>query len=246
MMLTDGHAHSSAISGCCRISGKDGIDVAKMAGLDGFVLTNHYHEGYIGGEKFPTLELFAEKYVEEYRALKEYGDSVGFKVFFGVELTSGWDSSVHLLIYGVDETFVLENPNLFRYSLEELYSLVHDAGGILIQAHPYRMTPRLQDLKFLDGVEISCHPHAHYLGPFVEEMKEIAEKNGKILTCGGDYHADVAYRPQCGIYVPEGVTDGKQFADYLSAESSTVLRVHLPYGEVFDLPYTRNIGNKGN
>lgn len=239
MMLIDGHAHSSAISGCCRISGKDGIDVAKMAGLDGFVLTNHYHEGYIGGEKFPTREFFAEKYVEEYRALKEYGDSVGFRVLFGVELTSGWDHSVHLLIYGVDETFVLENPNLFQYSLEELYSLVHDAGGILIQAHPYRGIPRLQDLNYLDGVEISCHPHSHYGGPYVEEMKAIAQENGKILTCGGDYHADIPYRPQCGVFVPEEITDSRGLKEFLCRKQPVTLRVHYPYGEPADLVYEK-------
>lgn len=237
MILVDLHAHSSGISNCCRITGEEGIDRAKAVGLGGFLLSNHYHEGYVGGERYPTVEYFAEKYVEEYHKIKEYGDSVGFKVFFGVELTAGWNTSVHLLMIGVGEEFVLQNPNLFQYSLEELYSMVHDAGGILIQAHPYRKTPLLQDLNYLDGVEISCHPHPHYLGPFTEEMKRIAEDNGKILTCGGDYHADVPYRPQCGVFVPEEITDSRGLKEFLCRKQPVTLRIHPPHGTPEDLIY---------
>ncbi len=240
MILMDGHAHSSGISNCCRISGEEGVNRAKAAGVDGFVLTNHYHMGYVGGEKYPTLECFAKRYVEEYRKVKGYGDSVGFRVFYGLELTAEWDTSVHLLVYGVDESFIFDNLRICYEPLERIYQKVHAAGGILVQAHPYRVTPRLQDLKYLDGVEISCHPHSHYGGPYVDEMHEIAKRNGKILTCGGDYHADVPYRPQCGIYVPEWVQDGKDFAAYLSSADPLTLRVHMPHGESYDLPYSPN------
>lgn len=239
MILMDLHAHSSGISTCCRICGKLAVDEAISSGLGGFVLTNHYTEHYVGTQRYSTYEDFADEYVEEYRRIKEYGDGKGFSVFFGVEITSVWDDAVHLLVYGVPTSFVTDHPRMCLYSFEQLYDVVHQYGGILIQAHPYRIQPRLQDLKYLDGVEISCHPHLRYGGSFTSEMKQIAQEHGKLLTCGGDYHGDVSYRPQCGVFVPKELTDTVALKDWLLAQKSLTLRVHEPGGDWHDVFYQR-------
>ena len=236
MILMDLHAHSSGISTCCRDSFERIIDCAKENGMGGLVLTNHYVSSYVVNEDY---ESFAKKYLEEYYKAKEYGDSVGIKVFFGVEVTAEWEKSVHLLVYGVPTSFVTDHPRMCLYSLEKLYDVVHEYGGILIQAHPYRIQPRLQDLRYLDGVEISCHPHLRYCGSFASEMKQIAQESGKLLTCGGDYHGDVSYRPQCGVFVPEALTDTVALKDWLLAQKSLTLRVHEPGGDWHDVYYQR-------
>ena len=92
---------------------------------------------------------------------------------------------------------------------------------------------------YLDGVEISCHPHLHYGGSHADAMKKIAEENGKILTCGGDYHGDVSYRPRCGAYLPETVTDGVSLGKYLAEAKTLTMTVHEPGGEVFSVEYER-------
>ncbi len=239
MMLIDPHTHSSGISTCCRISGEQAVDAAMDTGLDGFVLTNHYVEYYVGGERFPTHEAFAQTYVEEFRRIKEYGDRKGFRVWFGLEVTAAWHNSVHLLVYGVEEDFILQHPRICQYPLEKLYETVHSAGGILVQAHPYRLERLLQDLRYLDGVEASCHPHLRYGGSYSSEMEAIARENGKILTCGGDFHGDVPYRPNCGILLPETVKSVKEMKEFLCSSPEWTLRIHEPGGEVFDLNYHR-------
>ncbi len=239
MILMDLHVHSSGISTCCRISGEKGVDFAKERGLGGFVLTNHYVDNYVGGSRHGTYEELASHYREEYRRVRDYGTRVGFSVLFGMEITAGWDRDVHLLVYGVDEQFVTEHPRVCLYSARELYDAVYAAGGILVQAHPYRRAPRLQDLSLLDGVEISCHPNPTFGGSFALQMLEIARENGKILTCGGDYHADVPYRPGCGVFLPEGVRDGPSLATYLKTAPELQLQVHEPGGEIFSLKYSR-------
>ena len=236
MILVDLHAHSAGISTCCRVPYSVGIDHARAAGIEGFVLTNHYVSNYVEGEDY---EAFARAYLEEFDGAKQYGDSVGFRVFFGVEVTAEWNKAVHLLVYGVPTCFVSDHPRMCLYSLEELYCTVHEYGGILVQAHPYRKQDRLCDLNFLDGVEISCHPHLHYGGSFASEMKQIAAKNGKLLTCGGDYHADVKYRPQCGVFVPKEISHGVALKDWLISQPRLTLRVHEPAGEWYDLTYQR-------
>ncbi len=236
MTLVDMHAHSSGISTCCRIPYNTVIQRAKETGIGGIVLTNHYVKTYVADDRY---EDFAEAYLSEYHKAKGYGDSVGVKVFFGVEVTMDWDKNVHLLVYGVPHSFVTDHPRMCLYSLEVLYRTVHEYGGILVQAHPYRRQPRLQDLNYLDGVEISCHPSLHYGGSFASELKKIAEENGKLLTCGGDYHADVAYRPQCGVFIPEDLSGDKALAEWLIAQNSLTLRVHEPGGDWHDVFYQR-------
>lgn len=240
MILMDLHAHSSGISTCCRITGEQGVDEAIKAGLGGFVLTNHYVATYVGGEKYASYEEFAASYVEEFHRVREYGAKKNFSVLFGLEVTAGWGDWIHLLIYGVDEAFILSHPKICLYSLEEIYEAVHEWGGILIQAHPYRIEPFLQELRFLDGVEVNCHPHVRYGGSFAAEMEAIARENGKLLTCGGDYHGDASYRPQCGVYLPEEVTDGLALKEYLCSAPQVTLCVHEPEGECFEICYGKN------
>jgi len=127
----------------------------------------------------------------------------------------------HLLVYGVNEDFPLLTPALYDLSQQQLYRLVHDNGGVLIQAHPLRKGENvLMDPDYLDGVEVNCHPK--YDCTHHEELAHLARERGWILTCGGDYHADT-HRVQCGMYLPETVTDGVALGVYL--KNSTTVRL---------------------
>lgn len=131
--------------------------------------------------------------------------------------------AVHLLLYGVDEEFVLNHPMMFGYSQEKLYGLVKESGGILIQAHPFRgNVNRLLDLRYLDGVEVNCHPM--YEETHLAELSGIAARSGGLLTCGGDYHADT-HRPRCGVYLPDHIQSTKEIKEYLCSADSFKLCV---------------------
>lgn len=210
-MLIDMHAHSSGISTCCRQPADVIIEIAKNIGIDGIILTNHYHKPYV--EDNDALG-FAKKYVDEYHFAKECGDKLGFKVFFGVEVTMAKHANVHLLVYGIDEDFVLRHPDMYDYTQEELYRTVKEYGGALIQAHPMRNGKNvLLDLDYLDGLEINSHQL--YDKTHLVELSEIAKERGYIITSGGDFHAD-APRPVCGAYLPDDIV-GKDIGKYLLA-----------------------------
>lgn len=233
-LLVDMHAHSSGISHCCRISYKDVIHSALNTQIDGIILTNHYQKSYVTDGDYYA---FAVKYVEEFHLAKQYGDSVGCKVFFGIEVTMDKHDNAHLLIYGVDESFILNNPTVFDLTQKELYTLVKSVGGVLIQAHPYRTTKNLLDVKFLDGVEVNCHP-LYKKSDFLD-MNEIAKNNGILLTCGGDFHADT-YRPKCGAYLPNTITSGVDVGKYLATINSIKLCIQEPYqNDWFDFLYKK-------
>lgn len=219
-MLIDLHAHSSGISHCCRIPASEVVKAARDIGIDGIVLTNHYQKRYVTDGDY---DGFAQRYVEEYRNAKKFGDEIGCHVFFGIEVTMEQYVGVHLLVYGVDESFALRHPMLFDYSQEELYRLVKENGGALVQAHPLRRNVnRLLDIRYLDGVEISCHPL--YESTHFEELSKLAKENGIILTCGGDYHADT-HRTHCGVYLPDHIKSGSEISEYLCSADSIELCV---------------------
>ena len=224
-MLIDLHAHSSGISHCCRIPYDEVIRTAKEVGLDGIVLTNHYPKYYVTDGDYAA---FARRYTKEFRLTKAYGDSVGMKVFFGAEVTMERYGGAHLLLYAISESFIEENPTLFDWTMEEMYSRVKAIGGTLVQAHPYRKVKNLLPTEYLDGVEVNCHPL--YGKSDFADMVEIATENHLILTCGGDYHADT-YRPKCGVYLPDTLADSIELGRYLVEAPSLTLCVHEPNTE---------------
>ena len=134
-MLIDMHAHTSGVSHCCVLPPEEIVRIAKETGLDGIVLTNHYAKDYVT----------VDKYINEYEITKAEGEKIGLKVFFGIEVTVVWNPRIHLLVYGVTTDFLREHPALYDMSQEELYTLVHQYGGVLVQAHPFRESCRPQD-----------------------------------------------------------------------------------------------------
>lgn len=226
-MLIDLHAHSSGISQCCRIPAEEVLKAAMDVGLDGIVLTNHYQKVYITDG---DAAGFAHRYAQEYYAAKKLGDEMGCRVFFGVEVTMSWQTSTHMLVYGVEPSFVERYPEMYDLTLEELYALVKENGGTLIEGHPFRKKDTVQDTRFLDGLEINCHPL--YGKSFAGELTEIAERTGLILTCGGDYHADT-YRAHCGTYIPDDIADSVALGKWLRETDEITLRIHEPGAETF-------------
>ena len=188
-------------------------------------MTNHYDKSYVCDGDCAT---FARRYIDEFRVARAYGDAVGCRVLFGAEVTMANYEGVHILIYGVDECFVEENPCLFDLSQEELYRIVKNVGGIVVQAHPFRGKKNLLDPRFLDGVEINCHPL--YGKSDFSDMLTFAKENNLILTCGGDYHADT-YRPKCGVYLPDHLKNNVEIGRYLLDVESLRLCIHEPNTE---------------
>ncbi len=226
-MLCDLHCHSSGISTCCRIPYNIVIDEAKAAGFDAIVLTNHYCEYYTVDIGF---DAWLEKYIEEYDLAKAYGESVGVKVFFGVEVTMNFDVRVHMLVYGISPQQLRDNPELYKKDLRGLYEFCRENDLTLVQAHPFRNGTTVLDTDYLDGIEINCHPI--YGNTYSDVIPEIARDKKLSVTCGSDYHGDVPYRPQGGTYIPDCVKTDMDLARYLKRENVFKLKIHEPYADM--------------
>ncbi len=225
-MLIDMHAHTSGISHCCLGDAETILKIAKENGIDGIVLTNHYQRSYV--KNGDTAE-FARRYTEESRKAKRLGKELGVTVIYGMEVTMHRHDNSHLLIYGLSESFTEEFPEVYDMTQEELYTLVKERGGLLIQAHPFRKGYYPLDPRFLDGYEISCHPVYHTSR--YDDVVALTTKHGALLTCGGDYHMDTPYRAYCGVFLPDTVKDEKAFVEALLSADPITISLHEPEDE---------------
>ncbi|MBQ9482300.1 MAG: hypothetical protein IJU84_09060 [Clostridia bacterium] len=210
----DAHVHSSGISKCSHVTVEQLSDDKMREGYDGMILVNHCQPWYYAPEE---QNDFMRLVVKEYERAKKYGDNVGFRAFFGLEVTieqpyNDW------LLYCVNEKFLLSAPCLYKLRQKELFDLCEDNGIVLVQAHPFRNSG-WGEPEYMRGVEINCTPPDYARA---EETACIAQKRGLLLTCGTDYHGDA--RPtNGGIYLPENITSGEEVARYLLSAKNTEL-----------------------
>ncbi len=237
-MLIDLHCHTSGISKCCVGSAPEIVQIAKENGINGIVLTNHYQKYYVENG---DAAAFARKYTDEFRYTKKLGEEIGVTVIYGMEVTMHRHDDSHLLIYGLDEAFTEEFPEVYDMTQEELYTLVKERGGLLIQAHPFRNRYYPLDPRFLDGYELSCHPVYHTSR--YDDVVALTIENKAILTCGGDYHKDTPYRAYCGAFLPDTVTDTAALAKALVESDPITLSLHEPEDEKkYLVTYSRKDG----
>lgn len=129
----DLHIHTTRYSPDSEINPFQLMRRAKALGLTGIVITEHDH-------------VWPEKELAELRAA-----TPEVQVYSGVEVSA---EEGHFLVYGIPNM-----QSLFRgIALEELCKTVHQAGGVVIAAHPYRwgqdFDAILQAAPALDGVEV--------------------------------------------------------------------------------------------
>ncbi|MBQ7846776.1 MAG: hypothetical protein IJ344_00695 [Clostridia bacterium] len=214
MKLYDFHTHTSGISRCSRLTSAQLARAIKDEGIDGMVLTNHYAAYHM---TLPFGEWML-KYEEEYRKTAMEAEKMGLHCFFGIEVTIARQD---FLIYGLSPSVLYESERpLFEYTLKELSDFVHERGGLLIHAHPFRNGGVAADPNLLDGYEVNCHPL--YGDNNSAQVHALCQKEGKLITCGSDYHGDV-YKAHCGVYLPDEVQSEEALGAYLKAGQPLLL-----------------------
>lgn len=222
------HCHASLCSKCAQSSPAEIVRAYKAAGFAGLVLTDHFIHGYTCVDPgLPWAERM-QCYYDAYLQAKAEGDKLDFDVIFGIEHAHGGGQEV--LVYGIGLDFLLDHPEIETASLEEFSALVHTAGGLLIQAHPYRYggweVPVRLDL--VDGIEV------YNAGNEAQRNRMALQKVANvpcILTAGADSHAAWEERVgTTGIALPYRISDGQELVEALKkGDHSLVIR-----GQIID------------
>lgn len=148
------HLHTIEGSACSDTPGKDYIDHMKKIGYSGIIVTDHFFNGNTAVPRDLPWEQWVEQYCLGYEHALEAAKGKDFTVLFGIEFCYQGDE---YLVYGIDKKWLLDHPNIMSVSRKELYEAVHEVGGIMLQAHPYRERGYLSAIRLdpnhVDGIE---------------------------------------------------------------------------------------------
>jgi predicted metal-dependent phosphoesterase TrpH len=176
MSTFDIHVHTRRYSDCSFIGPEDLLHQAAEMRLDGIAITEH-------GMRWPD---------KEFDKLRKLADPHGIVLINGQEISTQNNKKEmegDFLVFGIKQSLT------GRYSAHELSEKVHKEGGILIAAHPYKLSrggkshyygagDRIYKLP-IDAIEL-CHPDHTDLA-----LSKVVKAMGKLGipgTGGSDAH----------------------------------------------------------
>ncbi len=183
------HLHTSEASACAIFSAKEHVRYYKAAGYDGIVVTDHFFNGNTCIPAGLPWEERVDLFCRGYENAKAEGDKLGLKVFFGWEANF---AATEFLVYGLDKAWLLNHPEVLSWPVEEHYRRIHEAGGFVVHAHPYRIRPYIKEIrlfpKLVDAVEaVNLGNHND---TFDRQALVYARKHKLPVTAGTDAHGN--------------------------------------------------------
>lgn len=193
--LYETHLHTSQGSKCGAATGKEMAKAAKEYGYTGIFVTDHNWGGNCNVDASLPWSQWVHEFCRGYEDAREWGDVHDLQVFFGYE--AGYQGT-EFLIYGVDDQWLIAHPEIRDASIEEQYELIHNAGGMVIHAHPYREEWYIPEIRlfpqWVDGVEGINATHSHsQSGAHKDPMYDrravaYAQEHDFPMTAGSDIH----------------------------------------------------------
>lgn len=190
------HTHTREGSACALCTGEESARAHKEAGYTGIIVTNHFFYGNTAVDRNLPWEDWVFEFCRGYNNAKQEGDRIGLQVFFGWE--SGYKGT-EFLIYGLDEKWLLDHPEIKDATVEEQYYLVKESGGLVVQAHPFREEYYIPEIRlypeYVDAVEAINAAHSCPLSKINRHPEyntraiEYARRNNLPMTAGSDTHS---------------------------------------------------------
>jgi len=182
------HAHTDESSGCAHVPAREVVRRCKDSGYDGIVITDHFSRYLLDNCGKTAKNDIVDAYLRGYRAARDEGERIGFKVFFGMELLCSSPMFNDYLIYGLSEEFLYTVPLLYRMTLDEVLKLL-PSNALVYQAHPFRNHMTVTPPRKIFGIEVHNGCVRHDSRNDIAEMW--AEKYSLHKISGTDYHQDV-------------------------------------------------------
>ncbi len=216
MFKTELHVHTSPVSRCGKVGAEQMVNQFINCGYDTIVITNHMSPTLLK-HVVPHLTDWKEIidfYLADYHLAKKIaGDKMN--VLLGMEFRTNHNINDYL-VYGIDEQFLYDTGNIFDKEIKDVIPVIHDAGGIVIQAHPFRNDMTVVGPSLLDGIEAYNFAAKH------DSRNDIAvlwaKKYDLLATCGQDYH-NTEYIIGAGILTDTEIKDEKQLVNILKSRN---------------------------
>lgn len=193
--LYETHLHTSLGSACAKGSPEEMARACKAYGYTGIFVTEHNWNGNTAIDRNLPWEEWVDAFCQGYERARAEGERIGLDVFFGYE--SGYQGT-EFLIYGVDGAWLKNHPQIEEAAVEEQYRLIHEAGGLVMHAHPFREASYIPETRlypaWVDGVEGVNAAHSntrsieHYHPDYDKKAAAYAREHGLLMSAGSDIH----------------------------------------------------------
>ncbi len=176
------HLHTYPVSKDARFTVRENLQFYKEKGYDGVFITNHFLDGNINISPSESYAKKIEFYFSDYRDAVAIGKELGIKVFLGVEMSYG---GTDFLIYGLNEEWFAENPQIMDMSVKKKLAYIKECGGYVVHAHPFREAGYIDHIRLyprsVDAVEVinAC------CSEFVNKMALTYADNYKFAKASG-------------------------------------------------------------
>lgn len=154
MFKYETHLHTAETSKCARSGGADMARRFAALGYAGIFVTDHFFNGNTTVPPELPWEERVALFCRGFDCAKDEGERLGLDVFFAWEYSLGW---AHFLTYGLGRDWLLAHPDVTEWEIGRYIEAVHDAGGYVVHAHPFRKTnnPVARMLPYsVDGIEV--------------------------------------------------------------------------------------------
>lgn len=155
LYLYETHLHTSEASACSIRTGAEQVRIYKENGYTGIIVTDHFFNGNTAIPRDLPWDKRVDLFCKGYENAKEEGDKIGLSVFFGWEANY---KGTEFLIYGLDHEWMKNHPEMINWQVEEQYYYIHEAGGFVVHAHPFRRRDYIKEIRlfpdFIDAVEV--------------------------------------------------------------------------------------------
>jgi len=157
-----------------------------QAGYTGIIVTDHFLNG---NTSVPPNQPWADRvnqFCLGYENALHMGEKIGLQVFFGWEY--GY-YAMDFLTYGLDKAFLLAHPDMLSWPIDEYFDRVHQNGGFITHAHPFRERPYIEQIRlYPDKIDAIETYNASHEDLFNQKALEYAEKHSLPQTSGSDAH----------------------------------------------------------
>lgn len=219
------HLHTREASACAATSGAQYPAYYQSLGYSGIFITDHFFNGNCRVPEYDDWERRVREFCLGYETAKAAGDAIGFPVFFGWEANFDGDE---YLIYGLSKEWLLSHPDLLQWNRTRQYDEVRAAGGLVVQAHPFRersyLTAVYLNPETCDAMEAYNACNENYQN---QNAELYCKKQGIFMTAGSDLHKIGSLDPS-GLYGMEFEKPLSSSADYVKAVLSKKGRIAVP------------------
>ena len=182
------HTHTSEVSNCGQAPAAEVVKNYVNENYNGIVVTDHLSFAAFRKVKDASWDEKVDYFMRGYHIAVETAQKLdkNFTVLLGAELRLENHGENDYLLYGMTEEFLRANPDIMLIDFKEMAKRVHEAGMLLVQAHPFREKMTIVNWRMLDGLEVYNGNSSHNSNNNIANMW--AEHHGLIKTSSSDYH----------------------------------------------------------